>query len=284
MYEDDPGWRVFFNALQAVYHNNPVRIDIAGTVDSIARIDKDLLYRCYNTFYNLNNMVLSIAGNFDPEKALEICDRLLKPSKDHKLETIVPDEPYEVKEKIKTQTLSCSIPLFQICFKYPELSGLEETKAYIYNNILFEMLFGTSSPFYTRLYEQGLINDSFSVGVFSGRGFFVGMAEGESRDPKRVLEEIKKEFLNARKNGLSENDFKSIHKKTYGQLLSMFNSVQAVATNMMNAELSGVTVFDTVEITAQATLQDVQNELHKLDVENVSLSIIQPDSTGKETQ
>ena len=89
MYEDDTGWRVFFNCLQAMYEKNPVRIDIAGTIESIAKIDKDLLYRCYNTFYNLNNMVIAVAGNFDVDKTLEICDELLKPSEDHGLQVVV---------------------------------------------------------------------------------------------------------------------------------------------------------------------------------------------------
>ena len=44
MYDDSPGWRVMFNMLTAMYRNHPVRIDIAGTVESIAEIDYDLLY------------------------------------------------------------------------------------------------------------------------------------------------------------------------------------------------------------------------------------------------
>ena len=45
MYDDNPGWRVMFNLLKGMYHNHPVRIDIAGTVESIAQIDADLLYK-----------------------------------------------------------------------------------------------------------------------------------------------------------------------------------------------------------------------------------------------
>ena len=65
MYDDDPQWRVMFNLLRAMYHNHPVRVDIAGTVESIAEITPELLYKCYHTFYNLNNMVLCVAGNVD---------------------------------------------------------------------------------------------------------------------------------------------------------------------------------------------------------------------------
>lgn len=80
MYDDDPQWRVMFNYLEAMYHAHPVRQDVAGTVESIAKITPELLYRCYNTFYNLGNMVLALAGNFQVDKALEVCDRMLKPA------------------------------------------------------------------------------------------------------------------------------------------------------------------------------------------------------------
>ncbi|EKC77257.1 protease, partial [human gut metagenome] len=59
-----------FQLLAGNVRKNPVRIDIAGTIESIAKIDKNLLYRCYNTFYNLNNMVIAVAGNFDVDKRL----------------------------------------------------------------------------------------------------------------------------------------------------------------------------------------------------------------------
>ena len=58
MCNDNPGNRVFYNMLRCLYHEHPVKIDIAGTVESIQKIDADLLYKCYNTFYNLHNMVL----------------------------------------------------------------------------------------------------------------------------------------------------------------------------------------------------------------------------------
>ncbi len=68
MYDDDPEWNVYFNTLKALYVNYPVRIDIAGTVDSIYKITKEELYKCYNTFYNPGNMVLFVVGDLDENK------------------------------------------------------------------------------------------------------------------------------------------------------------------------------------------------------------------------
>lgn len=276
MYLDDPSWRVMFNGLQAIYHNNPVRIDIAGTVESIAKIDKDLLYRCYNTFYNLNNMVLSIAGNFDVDKTLEICDRLLKPSEDLGLEKIVPEEPYEVKEKRTVQKLSCSLPLFNIFFKMAPRKGIENVRDYIQYNIMLELCLGKTSRFYNDNYEQGLINDTFNVGIFNGRGFFTAIADGESREPDKVFEEIKKELYRLRKEGVSKEEFENIKKKTYGELLTMFNNVESMATNLLSAEMDGVSVYEMVEAAANTAFEDIVNKLEEFDIENSCISIVEP--------
>ena len=276
MYDDDPTWRVLFNGLEAVYHNNPVKVDIAGTVESIARINKELLYRCYNTFYNLNNMVLSIAGNFDMDKALEICDKLLKPSPDLGLETIVPDEPYEVKEKEHIQKLSVSQPLFNLCFKHPQMNAKEAARLYIVENIMLELCLGKTSSFYSEMYETGLINETFNVGVFNGRGFFVAIAEGESKEPRMLKEKIIGELKRLSLEKPSREEFFNIKKKTYGELLAGFSSVQSVATSVLSSEMEGLSVFENIDIAASVTFEDVISCLEKLDLDNTSLSIIEP--------
>ncbi len=275
-YLDDPGWRVFFNGLQAVYQKNPVRIDIAGTVESIAQINKDLLYRCYNTFYNLNNMTLSIAGNFDPDEALGICDEMLKPSADIGLKAIIPEEPPMVASKRVTQKLYCALPLFQIAFKRPNLSGKEAAREYFIWNIMLDTAFGVFSPFYTKHYESGLLNDTFSASVFKGRGFFLPMISGDAREPDKVAEEVSKEIGRLKKDGLPKEDFETVKKSTYGDLMSAFNNVGAVAKGMMSADFSGISVYDNIEMAAAVTYEEAMNALESLDTDNSNLSIIEP--------
>ena len=276
IYLDDPGWRVFFNGLNALYHNNPVRIDIAGTTESIQQIDENLLYRCYNTFYNLNNMVLSIAGRFDPKEALAICDELLKKSEDKGLSVIIPEEPEAVKEKRVVQQLYCAVPLFQLGFKKKNYEEREARQQYIIHNIMLEAALGDFSPFYSRLYDSGLINDTFSLGVTMGRGFFIPMASGESRDPDKVCEELKNELSRLKKEGIPKESFDIVKKMTYGELLSGFGTVANVAKGAMNAQFGGINLYDNLETAASVSYEDVMTALRELDLENSSLSIIEP--------
>jgi len=276
MYKDEPGWRVFFNGLQAVYHNNPVRVDIAGTVESIAEIDKDLLYRCYKTFYNLNNMILSVAGNFDPEKTLEICDRLLKPTPDLGLEAVFPDEPYEVKQRETVQKLSCSMPIFNVFFKLPAYEAMESAEKFIIYNIIIETVLGKTSAFYDRMLNEGFISGNFAVGVLHGRGFFTITADGESSDPRKVFGEIKKALKSAKSGNFAELEFNNVRKKTYGELISTLSSVSAAATSVMDAHFQGNNLFDSIEIAANLTYEDAVKALSELDEENSCISIIEP--------
>lgn len=275
-YLDDPGWRVFFNGLQGVYHKNPVRTDIAGTVESIAQINKELLYRCYQTFYNLNNMTLSIAGNFDPDEALKICDEMLNPYEDIGLEAIFPEEPEAVMEKRVTEKLYCALPLFQLAFKRPAPQGREAVRQYYIWNLMLDSAFGEFSPFYTKNYDSGLLNGTFEAGVFKGRGFFLPMISGDAREPERVAEEVKKEILRLRRDGIPREDFDTIKKSTYGDLISSFNNVGAVAKGMMTADFNGINVYDNIELAAAVTYDEAMEALCSFDIGNCSLSVVEP--------
>lgn len=276
MYQDSPGWRVFFNCLNGMYHSNPVKIDIAGTENSISKITADLLYRCYNTFYNLHNMVLSIAGNFNVDEALEICDKMLKPNENIELETIIPSEPKSVVKNIVVQKMSCSMPLFYIGFKFPNYEGSRNMQEFVRMSMLMEIAFGTTSDFFNKLYEEGLINDSFSASAFNGRGFFTPMIAGESRNSREVYRLVKEEIERLKIQGLPKADFDIIKKQTYGDVLKIFNNVRSVASTMLESEFLNTTLYDGIETVANTDFNDIISALQEIDAENSCLSIIEP--------
>ena len=277
MYEDVAGWRVFFNMLRGMYFNHPVRIEIAGTVESIAEIDADLLYRCYNTFYNLNNMVLSIAGNVDEDRILEICDRLLKPCEDKQLETAFEDEPSGVCEEYVSQKLEVAIPMFNLGFKAAPESGKAGIKAEAETNIVLSLLADESSDFYKTLYDEGLINSSFSAEGFSGDSYSCSIFGGESRNPQEVKRRIIEEIERCKREGFSLERFNNVKKSYYGSLIRELNDVEAVATIMLNRRMQGVSAFELIETVADVTYEDVMARLNRqFDCGATVLSVIEP--------
>ncbi|MBQ8569559.1 MAG: insulinase family protein [Oscillospiraceae bacterium] len=277
MYDDTASWQVFFNMLRGLYHNNPVNIDIAGTVESIAEITPELLYKCYYSFYNLQNMVLSIAGNVDEDKILEICDRLLIPNEDKELKVKFPDEPAEVAEKLIRVQKEISMPLFNIGYKSEAYEGMEMLRAETETNMVLSLLADESTDFYKKLYDEGMINSAFYSEVFSGSGFFASIFGGESRCPEKVLELLNEEIEYRKLNGFDKELFENVKKSYYGSLIRDLNSPEAIATNMINCCMEGISPFDVIDTVAAITLEDVQARLKKqFDTDRVTISIVEP--------
>ena len=277
MYDDDPGWRVFFNMLENLYHSHPVRIDIAGTVESIAQITDDLLYRCYRTFYNLHNMVLVVAGKCTVDQVLESADRLLKPCKDQKLETNFPDEPDSIVSPEVTENAAVGQPLFHLGFKCTPRDDRDCLKQDLIATLTNCILLSSSSPLYQSMLQDGIINSSFSFENFYGSGYFTVFYSGSSDHPKAIRERITAAFAEAAKTGLDEELFQLHKKATYGDFVRSLNNVSSVASSMLSAAFLHCSPYDTLDILSAVTIDDCNRFLREeLRPDRMVLSTILP--------
>lgn len=278
MYDDDPNWRVFFGMLEGIYHKNPVKIDIAGTQESIAEITAELLYRCYNTFYNLHNMVLAIAGDVDEDEILAVCDELLIPSENKELMTIVPEEPYEVAAKYGEEKMEVAVAMFNLGYKSAPVKPEDMVRCEVLSDIVLSLLADETSDFYKKLYDDGLINSTFSSETFSGNGFFVPVFAGESREPEKVAALINEEIERCKKDGFDSDRFEGIRKAYYGALIRGLNNPESIATGLVNTGLRGSgDAFSVIETVASVTLEDAHAFLkERFDTENCALYTVKP--------
>ena len=194
MYDDNPDWRALFNLLDAMYVNHPIKIDIAGTVESIAEITAETLYETYGAFYNLNNMVLTVAGSFDPETVIRVADKVLKPAPEIALERKFTEEPDEVGKKRVEQKFPVASPMFCLGLKVRPADARTNALNSVLDEIVNEILCGDASPLYRRLYDSGLINTTFDSEADCGKDFFALIFSGESKDPDKAAEAILEEI------------------------------------------------------------------------------------------
>lgn len=263
MYDDSPDWCCMFNMLSKMYEHHPVRIDIAGTVESIAKITPEYLYSCYHTFYNLHNMALTVVGNVGVDTVLSVADRMLQKSEDITVESFFEPEPVGVSEHFVEQKMPVGLPMFNLGFK-EDSSRLLSTEEIAYTDILLIMLASQNSPMYRDLLDSGLINSSFSHEFFEGEGFCVTIFAGESREPEKAAQMIKKYIREAKKNGLSEEDFEIAKRAVYGENLAAFNSVSGIANAMMDYYFSDRELYAYIDAVANTSFEDVTKRLDSL--------------------
>ena len=274
MYDDSPEWRVMFNTLVGMYHKHPVRIDIAGTVESIAEITAEKLYDCYNSFYNLHNMVMCIVGNTTVEEVRSLADKLLKPCEKKNVTSYFEEEPYSVAQDYIEQKLPVAMPLFCLGFKQnAEKPATSKELANI--DILLQAIASPSSTLYDTLMNEGLINDSFSYEFMEGPHYANIMFEGESRDPKKTAEIIKDYIRKIKSDGIDKEDFEIAKYAVYGSTVARFNSNRDIANTLVGLHFSGNDLFDYLDAVANADIESITAMLDKvLDPDNCTLSVI----------
>lgn len=276
MYDDSPDWRVMINLLEAMFQKHPVRKDIAGTVETISEITPELLYTCYNAYYNLNNMVLAVAGNVTPEQVIAVADEVLT-KKDEPLNTksIFPVEPYEVGKDFVEQKLSVAVPLFQLGFKEASGDRRLTSKELAQTDILLSAFAGMASPLYKRLLDDELINQSFGFEYFEEMGYRAVIFSAESRDPEKAAKIIKEAARELHKTGISEAEFNRAKRSVYGSNVAALNSPENIATIMSSFNFAGRELYDYIEAVAATALDDVNERLRsQLDADNTTLSIV----------
>ncbi|HHY0047211.1 TPA: EF-P 5-aminopentanol modification-associated protein YfmH [Clostridioides difficile] len=266
MYNDDPDWNVYFNCLKAMYVNYPARIDIAGTVDSIYKITKEELYKCYNTFYNPGNMALFVVGDLDVEKVIDVT----KKSNNYKvdklsksIERFYPEEPECVKEKEVIEKFPISMPMFNIGFKDSNvgLKGKELLRKEIVTDILVGMLFKKGSKLYEDLYMQGLINENFGAGFSSQVDYAFSIIAGDSKEPKKVKEIILDYIEKSKKEGLSKEEFERTKKKKIGSFIKCFDSINFIGNSFISYVFKDINLLDYLDVIKDITFEEVEERL-----------------------
>ncbi len=276
MYDDSPSWRVMFNMLMNMYHCHPVRIDIAGTVESIAEINADLLYKCYETFYNPANMFICIVGNIDTDKALKQIESKIINRVPVQITRGEFDEPQKIVNNYVEQKLAVSMPMFCLGYKQKIATPYRRLKSKVCVSLLLETICGDSSPLYAQLMNEGLINDEFDFEYFNGNGYAAVIFEGESKDPRRVSELIKKEIARLRIEGIDKKLFSAVKCSMYGDAVRKFNSIEGLAMRLTECAMFNYNLFDEVKLLKTVSYDDVLKRLDVFCDENAVLSVINP--------
>lgn len=283
MYDDNADWRLYFGTIQNMYEHHPVAIDIAGTVESIAKITKDMLYQCYETFYHPSNMLLFIVGPVDPGQTMDLI-RTNQGEKSYseqpEIERRLEAESIGVAEKSQVLRMNVQTPKVMLGLKAVDVntSGAELLKAELTANVLLEVLFGKTSDLYEELYSEGYIDQSFSYDFTQEEGFGFALIGGDSTRPDELTERLKDILLKAKSGeGISEESVNRTIRKRIGSFLRALNSPEYIANQFTRYAFNEMDLFEVVPVLEKITINDVKQAAEQLiDEERMTVCQILP--------
>lgn len=278
MYEDSADSRVGEDLFRTMFPLHPVHVPIAGTVESISHITAQMLYACHSAFYRPSNMVLCVVGDVDPETVLTIatiCTPTLLSSVPTRL---YGSAPLLTEAKNTARTMDISMPTFAMGFSCPPPAEGEST---MYRELLGELaaeiLAGEASPLYTRLYEEGLIDGTFSVGYESIKDACLLSVSGDSMEPGKVYEAILAEAERLASEGFDEALFTRLLRSFLGRRIKDLDSFSAICYRICAYEFEGYEYFTFPEeydtLTARSVMEFLSAAVCR---EHSAMAVVQP--------
>jgi|LGVF01.1.fsa_nt_gb predicted Zn-dependent peptidase len=283
MYLDNADWKVYFNALKAIYRKNGIREDIAGSVESIQEITKDDLIECYNYFYSPKNMIIFAIGDFDENEVFTTIEKSL--SEEYVMRKSLPNvvmekEDESVNLKEIHEYMDVSQPKFIFGFKdITKFSDKELFKRSFAIKIALTSFFGVSSKFYNDLYEEGLIDESFSTEHSFSEYYHHTIFGGESDNPKELYKRVLDEINHIKKGGFSEESLIRTKRKFTGRYIASFNSLQSVASLFTDYYIKGVNSFEYLDVLEEISIEYIERVFKEhFNTDNSVISIIESES------
>lgn len=265
MYDDNPDWRLYYGVIENMFKEHPVKIDIAGTIESIDHITAEHLYECYHTFYHPSNMLLFIVGAVDPNEMIDFVKKNQNGktfAQPEDIERIFPEEPKEAAIDRRTLKMDVQKPKMFVGLKAArtDLTGSDMLKNELSIQLAMDLLFNRSSNFYTEAYEKGWIDESFAYDFTLENGFGFAIVGSDTSHPEELEKAIKKTFKTAAEKwpfGLDE--LNRARRKRIGQFLRSLNSLEFMANQFTRYAFNEMDLFEVVPILEKLTVEDLQN-------------------------
>jgi len=279
MYDDNPDWRLYYGLIDGLYLNNPIRIDIAGTVDSIYKITKEQLFQCYDNFYHPSNMILFVVGGVDPYQIIDFV-RLNQAKKNFndipKIQRIYPNEPNKIRQKSIELNLPVAMPKVLMGFKHNRfgLDGQEFIKEELTMQILLDLLFGRSTNLYDDLLNNGLIDEDFGFEFQIEKEYAFTLVGGNSKDPATLIKKVKQEINKKKVEGFDVVLFQRNKKKKMGDFLRKLNVPEFIANQFTRYLSNDSNLFDILPVLEEITIEDIQQALTNLTEDNMAIATV----------
>jgi predicted Zn-dependent peptidase len=271
-YEDNPGWVSYMGLLENLFEKHPMRIDIAGTPESIRRIDSDTLHRCYGTFYRPSNMILFVVGDVDADELYSFISERSRFARaplsagPGKVGRIYPAEPRGVFRRETRKRMEVGLPKLLLGFKevgVPE-RGDEFVIHDLASELALEVLFGRSSDLFRELYEARLVLDDFGASYGMGAGIGYGIIGGDTTRPDELRDALLGRITGLIERGITDEDFERERRKFMGGFIRGFNSLEYIAGHYTYFRFHGFDLFRSVDLLSRIEKKKVEARVREL--------------------
>ncbi|NLY18550.1 MAG: insulinase family protein [Clostridiaceae bacterium] len=235
MYEDYPEEMVHDMLAEEVWSGNSLGYPILGNIQSISGITRDDLLEYMKTYYVPENSVISVAGNFDEYKLIEMIEKYFGEWKSYNYSRVNAYTPWfnksvRVKRKETEQVHMC------LGFR-----GVRHGEERMYSLLTLNNILGggMSSRLFQKIREEmGLAYSIYSYPTsYRDVGMFTIYAASSPQKYKEVINLIKGEISTIINGSISESDLEKAKNQLKGNFILGLDSTTSRMNSMGKSRL-----------------------------------------------
>lgn len=276
MYEDNPFSKLYEKSLYNTFVEDPIRLPVAGTIESISKITKEMLYTCYHTFYHPSNMFLVITGNIDVDKTIDLIRNNQEKKhfdKGFSIQIKQVDEPSIVAKEMEVISMNVTIPKVSVNVKIP-IQEIKGHSLFLIRSALFHFFnskFGITSKFTEQLKEDSIISEDLAINMVRSDSYFVFMVIGETNHPTVLIQKIKEEL---KKSSITLEEFERKKKVLMSSYIYMSDNIYSLNRKIVDNLISYGKVIEDVKEMSEFTYHTFEDIIKQADFKNISTVII----------
>ncbi|TAH35090.1 MAG: insulinase family protein [Planctomycetota bacterium] len=279
MYQDEPDYHGYFLLHRALYHRLPIRIEPAGDVASVRATRAADLQACYDNFYRPENLVLVVAGDFDPEQVLARVESLLDSPQPGSGRILRPEEPPLPAARRLEESFAVTRHNLWLAWRERGGVGLGRPlmRRRILSSLVLDLALDHSSEYHDDLYRRGVVDDTFNVGYSADEDYGYALINGQTEDPERFLAEIQAAVARFLDAGVRPEDFERVRRAYYGWIVTRLQTPSALASSVLNALLEDMEPFSMLAEVEEATVEAVEQRARELlDPARAAVALLRP--------
>ena len=236
---NSPNTLCYDNLIKMLYTNHPYKRKVIGTKEIIETITRDEILNYYHDYYNPSNMVTIIAGDVEPEDAIQKVNENFKSEYKKPIKKVFPKENILTQQKRITEYFSVETGYMLIGFRGCKIDAADAYALDVLATVLGE---GRSSVFYRDIKENKQLATGISAvnAGFKDDGIFYISANFIPEKQQRLEETIFADIEQIQNNGITETQLKlaknMIERDTYYSRESISNITSEIGYTFVTTD------------------------------------------------
>jgi Peptidase M16 inactive domain./Insulinase (Peptidase family M16). len=257
MNNDSPEDLAYDMLSSLIWNGNSLSYPVLGTEDTVKSFDKDMLIKYYKNNYIKENIVISIAGNFDDSIFDSIAEKTAEVISS-KTEMLLEKPNWNKGIILKSKEYE----QINICISMPSIKYSFEN---IYSLSIISNAFGggMSSRLFQKIREEkGLVYSIYSYpSTYIDTGAFTIFASTSIENLKTVYEIIRDEIYSVKENGFSEDEIDKFKEQLKISILMDMDNISSRMSVMGKSLLFLKKIY---------TVDDIINKIKSIEHEDVN--------------